>query len=359
MRQLRQYVEKAHGIRKTASAEEANALSVSVPSRWPTFVWLGLSGLVVLTDALAGDPAQLGQPHISALVLDWFFRAAQEVCFGSIVYLGCVLLPLLKQEAVGVTLVARLRRCALPLMEIWGVVLVSGLFVVSTTMQRPQQLLSDPYGRATLVTVILIVLLLALGATLLFVLLPRLIRQAGTSIAGDVDLSARWTRRFAWEQTSRRLRWNVYTQVALAAGVLLSAATMSFFAPPIVFPAGSYGTRSAIPAAQTAQTKQVGDLFVTVQVLPARVNMTNTITVTLSDAGDRRITDARIQLTTAMESMDMGKASRIIIGSSPGYVATFDGTSAFSMFGVWDIALSISRPGHAPVQALFQITPTG
>lgn len=169
----------------------------------------------------------------------------------------------------------------------------------------------------------------------------------------------RWTRHIARRQISNRLRWNVYAQVALAAGVLLSAATMSFFAPPIVFPAGSYGTRSALPAVQTAQTRQVGDLFVTVQVFPARVNVTNTVTVTLSDAGDRRITDAHIQLTTAMESMDMGKASRTITGGSPDYVATFDGTSAFSMVGVWNIALSISRPGHAPVQVLFQITPTG
>jgi len=358
VRQFRQHVEKAHDIRKTASAEEVNALPVGVPSRWPTVVWLLLAGLVVLTDALAGDAAPLAQPHVSALVLDWLSRSAQGVWFGGIAYLGYVLLPLLKQDAAGVALMARLRQCTLPLVEIWGVVLVSGLFVAEITVQSQEQLLSDPYGRAALVTIILIVLLLALGATLLFVRLPKLIRQAEISTAGDVDMSARWPRRFARGQTRSRLRRNVYTQVALAAGVLLSAAVMTFFAPPIVFPAGNYGTRSTILTAQTAQTKQVGDLFVTLQVFPARVNVTNTVTVTLSDAGDRRITDARVQLTTAMESMEMGKASRIIKGGNPTYVTTFDGKSAFSMFGVWNIALSISRSGRAPVQVLFQITPT-
>lgn len=134
----------------------------------------------------------------------------------------------------------------------------------------------------------------------------------------------------------------------LIAGVLLSIAMMTFFAPPNVFPAGSYGTRSAITAAQTAQTKQVGDLFVTLQVSPGCVNTVNRVTVTLSDASDRRITDARVVLTTSMESMDMGRASRALQGDNLTYVATFDGRIAFSMFGVWDIAVGIARPGHAP-----------
>lgn len=359
VRLLRQHVEKAHKTGKTASAEEANSSPTSLPVRWPTVVWLLLAGLVVLTDTLTGDVVQLAQPHMSTLVLDWLFRTAQGVWFGGVAYLGCILLlPLLRQEAAMAAFMARLRRCAFPFVSAWGVVLVGELFVGETTVQSPQQLFSDPYGRALLVTMALIVLLLALGAVLLFVLLPKLIRQSRKSTASNTDMLARWTRRFVQKQTRNRLCWNVYTQVALAAGILLSAAVMTFFAPPIVFPAGSYGTRSAVITAQTAQTKQVGDLFVTLQVFPARVNATNTVTVTLSDAGDRRITDARIQLTTAMESMDMGKASRTIQSGSPTYVTTFDGTSAFSMFGVWNISLSISRPGHAPVQVLFQITPT-
>lgn len=105
-----------------------------------------------------------------------WLHAAQGVWFGGIFYLGCILLPLLKQDAMGMMLVARLRQWALPLVETWGVVLVSGLFVAETTVRNQEQLLSHPYGRAALVMVILIVLLFALGAALQFMLLPKLVR---------------------------------------------------------------------------------------------------------------------------------------------------------------------------------------
>jgi hypothetical protein len=61
-----------------------------------------------------------------------------------------------------------------------------------------------------------------------------------------------------------------------------------------------------------------------------------------------------------MELMDMGTAQQTAQsqqGSST-YVAVFGPEQAFSMFGAWDIDLSISRPGQAAVQMRFVVTLT-
>jgi hypothetical protein len=90
------------------------------------------------------------------------------------------------------------------------------------------------------------------------------------------------------------------------------------FAPPLVFPAGSYATRSVTATvASTAgpiQTQQAGDLAITVQVLPARVNATNTVIVTISERpSGTLVTDAQVQLSINMEVMDMGTRLHIAI----------------------------------------------
>ncbi len=60
-----------------------------------TIAWLILASLIIFTDALSDHVASLAQPHISAIVLDWLYLVARAVWFGSVAYLGYVLLPLL------------------------------------------------------------------------------------------------------------------------------------------------------------------------------------------------------------------------------------------------------------------------
>jgi len=55
----------------------------------------------------------------------------------------------------------------------------------------------------------------------------------------------------------------------------------------------------------------------------------------------------------------MGTAQASIKGGNPTYIATFDKNRAFSMFGVWDIRLTIQRPASAPVMAVFPVTLRG
>jgi len=55
----------------------------------------------------------------------------------------------------------------------------------------------------------------------------------------------------------------------------------------------------------------------------------------------------------------MGTAQATVKSGNPTYIALFNKDEAFSMFGVWDIAVRIQRPNQAPVQAVFKVTLEG
>ena len=227
------------------------------------------------------------------------------------------------------------------------------------SLSNTQQLINDPYGRTLLVECILIAIMILLSAYALFMLPPKLARQAALLPVVDAEMPARRARQSALEQTIRRLKQALRVQSWLGAGILFCAALMAFFAPPIVFPAINYAQNQAptTSTTQIMQTKQVGNLSITLEVLPGRVNYANTVIVTMKDTtSGKLITDAQVQVFTNMEVMDMGIGHATIKGGNPTYIATFDKDIAFSMAGAWDITLKIQRPNQAPIQATFTVT---
>jgi putative copper export protein len=326
-----------------------------------TLAELVLAGLILLTIAPSEDVAQLIQLHISAIVLNWLFLAAQCIWLGGAAYLGYVLLPLLpvtEPDRHAGTLATLLRRYTPLTLGAIGVLLVSGLFLSEASITNIQQLLTDPYGRALFVKILLLALMLILGGYALFFLRPKLTQQAILLPVVNAELPARRTRQSALEGTENSLKRTMKMQTWLGAGVLLCAALMSFFAPPIVFPPLNYAastTSSSATSAQNIQTKRIGDLSVTLQVLPGRANAANTVVVTILDDRGNIVTNAQVQLRTNMEVMDMGTAQATAKGGNPTYTATFAEDVAFSMGGLWDISVRISRPNHAPVQGTFQV----
>lgn len=350
---------------------EVRSIPVRTPSRsgslvhigklppWQTITWLILAGLILLTLALSGDAAQLAQPHFSALVLDWLYLAAQGIWLGSVAYLAFVLLPRLpgsEPDHYGESLVTILRRYTPLLAGAIGVVLVSGLFLSESALSTVQQLLTDPYGRALLVQIALVAVMLIFTGYALLNLRPRLSRQAALLPVVNAELPARRTRQSALDQTWRGLKRAMNITACLGAAVLLCAALMTFFAPPIVFPNIDY-SQNAGPSNNppAPQTQSAGNLSITLQVTPARVAETNTVTVMLGDSSGKPVTDAQVQMSTNMQIMDMGTTSKTASGGTPTYVATFASGEGFSMAGLWDITVRIQRPGQQPVQALFQV----
>jgi len=348
-----------------SSASTRPALAGEQP-QWHTIAWLTLAGLILLTLALSEEITQLAQAHISAVVLDWLFLATQGVWFGGAAYLGLVLLPLLPMinpEPHARLLLSLLRRFTALALGAIAAYLVSGIFLADTSLSTAQQLLTDPFGRALLVKILLVALMLLLSGYALFSLRPQLHRQVILLPVVNAEMPARRTRQSALERTEQKFKRIMNALSLLGAGALLCAVLMSFFAPPIVFPAINYASSSTssnqaptTTSAQAIQTKKAGNLTVNLQVQPARVNSNNTVIITITDSSGNPVSDAQIQVSTNMEVMDMGIAHATIKGGNPTYIATFSSDAAFSMGGIWDIILKIQRPKQAPVQLTFQVT---
>lgn len=115
-------------------------------------------------------------------------------------------------------------------------------------------------------------------------------------------------------------------------------------------------TPSPANGSDITQSKRTGNLSITLEVIPARVELANTILVTLTDTPNgKSVENAQITTTTTMQAMDMGTTHITMSGGKPVYRAMFPADSAFSMFGLWNIALLIRQPGHAPVQIVFTL----
>ncbi len=355
---------QAMGVRNTASSRIRGQVG-------QTIAWLTLAGLILLTLALSEDITQLTQAHISAVVFDWLFLAAQCIWFGGAAYVGFVLLsllPVIEPDQHGRSLVTLLRRYTPLVSGAIAVLLVSGLFLAETSLSSAQQLITDPFGRALLVTIVLIALMLLLTGYILLFLGPQLRRQVILLPVVDAEMPARRTRQSALEQSERRFKQTMKSLSYLGAGVLLCAALMSFFAPPIVFPAINYASNgggsstSSTPSTtnnQITQTKQAGNLTINLQVTPAHVDYVNTVIVTMNDSSGNPITAAQVQISINMETMDMGTAGATIKGGNPTFIAPFGKDVAFSMPGLWDVTLKIQRPNQAPIQVIFQVMLAG
>ncbi len=340
---------------------------VHEPSAWQIVCWLVLAGLVLLTLVLSNEIIQLAPLPISAGVFSWLSLAAQAAWFGCVAYLSLVLLPLLPAndpDHHAETLLAILKRATPLLLAAIGVLLVSDLFLSEATIQAPAQLLTDPYGRALVVRASLLLLMLIFTGYTLFSLLPQLQRQTVLLPVVHSDMPARRTRRFALDKTERTIKRALRTLTGLAAAVLICTALMNFFAPPVVFPNVNYSalvnqaaTTGNSPAA-VSSTQQAGGLAVTLQVLPAHADASNTVILILNDTQGRPVTGATVKLSISMTIMDMGTANATVKGNSSVYSATFTADQAFSMAGPWVVQVEVDRPNQQPVHLAFQVTLT-
>src|SRR5436853_5969464 len=130
---------------------------------------------------------------------------------------------------------------------------------------------------------------------------------------------------------------------------------MVFFSPPIQFPAISYTNQSTESSSTTnTQTKPIGNLSVSLQLLPGRSNDANTVILLINDSNGKTVTDARVHLTVNMQMMDMGTKDGLITGGNPVYITTFDKGATFSMTGLWVITVEIQQPNQNAVQGTFQ-----
>ncbi|MBV9706569.1 MAG: copper resistance protein CopC [Chloroflexi bacterium] len=336
--------------------EEGKSYSAAQVQQGYTFAWIVLASLIILMQALTSDETQVAQLHVSTIVFDWLYLAAQCIWFGGLGYLGFLLLPLtLRSDSAEGMLSLFLRRFTPLILCSAGVLLISWLFLGESSLSNTQQLLSDPYGRTLLVKSILIASIVLLGAYTLLILGFKFTRQTVLLPVVDAELPTRRTRLFALEQTEQRMKQLLNIQAAVCAAILLCAAFMTFYAPPIVFPNITYTDSIASTSAQTTQTQRADNLSLTLQLLPGRVDASNTLVVIINDLNDKPVTDAHVYFTITMTAMNMGTTRITVQGGNPIYAASFPKGRVFSMAGLWDIELVVQRPRQAPVKAFFQV----
>ncbi len=334
-------------------------------------LWFLLAGLIVCTYALTENAVSVIQPYLSAVVLSGLSLLAQCVWFGGLAYLGYIVLPLLSivdLDSNTETIIGFLRRMTPFILGGIGIQLVSLLFLSETTIPALHLFVDDAYGRSLLVRLILIVLALLVSLYILFVVRPRLMRQTLLLPVVNAELPARRTRQSALERTTRHLRVLVNTQALLGGGVLLCSALMSFYAPPIVFPNISYTNAPNAPATATGtptnantntQQQKVGTFTIGLQVSPARVTSTNTVVVSITDATGKAVTNAKVEIITNMQAMDMGTAIQNAKTRGATYVATFAPGESFSMSSLWNVEIRFQIPGKAVQKATFQVAIMG
>ncbi len=345
-----------------------NMLPVTTTARLQRYngLWFLLAGLIVCTYALTENAISVIQPHVSAVVLSGLSLLAQCVWFGGLAYLGYVVLPLLSivdLDSNTETIIGFLGRMAPFIMGGIAIQLVSLLFLSETTINTLHLFIDDSYGRSLLVRLMLIALALLVSLYILFVVRPKLSRQTLLLPVVNAELPARRTRQSALERTTRHLRTMVNVQTLLGGSILLCAALMSFYAPPIVYPNISYSnppaTVAGTPTDNATQQQKVGMFTVGLQVQPGRVSSANTVIVSVVDINGKAVTNAKVEVITSMQGMDMGTALQKATSRGATYVATFSPGAAFSMSGLWNIEIRFQLPGQAVQKVTFQVTTVG
>lgn len=353
------------GTQPRLTAQDALAeASAAQPSPWLNGGLMTLAALILLTLVLSDELLQLSTLPISTGLLSWLALVAQAIWFGAIAYLGFVLLPLrlVANSDQHADMLIRLLKGLKPfLLASIGVLLVCELFLNESTIQTLFAFFDNPYGRALLVRDLLLLLMVVITGSLLFVLLPRLQRQAVLLPVVTAEMPARRTRTFKLEQTERTIKRALRGLSALAAATLVCVALMNFFAPPVILPNLDYTAlvnQANASANPTTQTQNVGGLSITMSVSPARVNATNTVSLTINDAQGKAISNATVKLAVNMQIMDMGTATATINGGSATYTTTFQAAQTFTMPGLWVIEATIDQPGQQPIVATFRVTAT-
>ncbi|GHO88971.1 copper resistance CopC/CopD family protein [Dictyobacter formicarum] len=340
------------------------AVESEPPQRRHTAIWLALASLITLTFVFTSSVVQVLNPFMSAIVFDWLHLLAQGIWLGGFTYLAFVLLPLLSGaefEYNTETLTFLLRRLTPILIAGMAIQLVCGLFLSEASISDAQQLINDPFGRTLLVQILLTLFTVGLSIYALYTIRPKLTHQALLLPVVKAELPTRRTRQSEIGSTQRLLKLTAKTMAVCGAIILLCSALESFFAPPIDFPNIKYSNQAQTQknAPIDSQTRQIGDLTVTLQVLPGRIGYEHTVIVLITDNKGRPVTNAQVNLVTNMQLMNMGEGRISIPQGNPVYIATFDKRVAFNMAGLWNIKVGIQRPGQKTLTDTFKITLTG
>ena len=269
----------------------------------------GLWATLVSHAAASGD--------VRYVALDFLHVVAIAIWSGGVLALLVVVLPTTTDaRAVG----SAVWRFSLTALVCVAVIVTTGTLQAFDRLVLIEDLYETPYGLALLAKIVLLVILVALGATNLLVWGPRL--RGG--------LAAR-----------RGLVRSVVTETGLFGAVLVATAFLTALAPP------AQASGAAFDQTQRVEGYRIELLMPT--TTPGRDRFVVRVTQGLSP-----VTNAEaVTLRFTMVEHDMGIQELTTTQRSPGeYVAEGSPTA---MFGTWKIQTIVRIPGRLDVSALFTV----
>lgn len=334
---------------------------------------LGLCAALLLAFALSGHAAAVTtQPRFFVLSIDLLHLLGNAAWVGGLLYLGMVLVPVLRREQTPVR--ARVLADGLPAFSAFALLSVAVLAAtgsLNTTehLDSVDQVLGTLYGQILSLKIGLFLLMTAISAYHAFRLRTRLaeaLRQQAQSVTaqqetphlpGREERAARRQAERIIKQESRRIAGWLQVEAGIGVAVLVCVALLAASAGTLVpsSPAAGSAAPGQLKGAFT-QTQQVqGGDNVTLQITPTSFG-TNTFTVTLHDAHGQPLPGASVLMETTMLDMDMGTQT-LQLQAVPAQAGVYQGQSDLTMAGHWAVTLKVLLPGqNIFVQVRFPFT---
>lgn len=303
------------------------------PEPWRWLRWIGLlrpdpvvpGGILLAAMMLTTHASAEG---VLAIVADWTHLLAVALWVGGLASLVLVLATAAVPDR------GRLAQAVVPRFSAvaggsLGVVVLTGLYSAWLQVPALRALTATPYGRALLVKLALVTLIVALGAFNRFVVVPRLRGRAVEP-----------------ERPVARLLRVASGELALGAGVLLIVAVLTALPP----------ARVAMPAVTQSPLVLAGlakDLQVRLTVTPAKPGWNRFETVVASRAGMPVSTEARVllRLMKLDENLDVTTVALPRQGQGR-YLAE---GAQLALPGWWRVELIVRRRGQLDASTVFPL----
>ncbi len=352
---------------------------------WANLV-LGLALFIAITMSSHASTVS-ANVLIDALLADWLHLLAAALWVGGMLYIATSYLPV--QRKLPIPERARSLVTVLPYYSPWaiaGVVIlaVTGPFSATVHLTSWEQLLSTAYGRALVVKVLLVGVLLLTSAIHVFLLQPRLRKAylkyayaaarleahqrvpAVVAVPSDSEAAEAppIPRRLAQEvklrearltRQSHRLTRILSLEPFLGVAVLVCVGLMNVFAgtlSPVAAAQPQQQTTGAATAFTTSVRTSDNEFTVTLDVTPNRTG-TNVFRMSVAETKTGApVTNVGVSLYASSLDMDMGTES---VNLQPDGKGHFSATGDLLMGGDWQIRIQLRTPNNRLHEAIVKL----
>jgi copper transport protein len=293
-------------------------------------------GAMLAVPGLAGHAAQ-ASPAALSLTFDWVHLVSGSLWIGGLA--GLLVLLAFAGERRGEVLATTVPRFSKLAIASVLAVIASGVGASILHLPTLATLWQTSYGKAILVKVGLLCLVLVLGGLNFARTSPRLVAAHERK---DADLGA---------SGAGLLRRNVTGEVLIVAGIVAAAMVLSSLPPPAKA-LGSLGAISAhVGPGPVNQTVHEGPYTVDIKINPNRAAAPSDFSITVKRGG-APVTGATVIQRFDMLDMDMQQQAYTLTEGPPG---TYSRTApALVMVGHWGLSFQVEPKGSAPFTVIVE-----